>query len=40
MKAQIEKYMEEWLLEQDSSSREAWEEVKTAVFDAVGEVQI
>ena len=28
-------YMNEWLEEQDSSSKEAWEEVKRAVLDSV-----
>ena len=28
-------YMSEWLEDEDSSSQEAWEEVKVAVLDSV-----
>ena len=31
-------YMNEWLEDQDSSSKEAWEEVKNAVLDSVEDV--
>ncbi len=33
--AQLKQYMSEWLLDHDATTREAWNEVKTAVFDAL-----